>query len=649
MRLITDLRRGLPRLGLPAVLLLAAWLRFSRLGQSDNQYYTAAVASMLQSWHNFFFVSFDPGGVVTVDKPPFGLWLDALPAALLGVSGWSVSLVHAVAGLGSVGLLYMLVRPVYGRAAALLATLAVAVMPAAVAMDSRNEPDSVVAFLLVLTAFCVVRATGARSPSWLLLAGAVAAGIGFNTKMWVALVPMPVFLAYYLLAGPRTWRLRLAHVAAALAVLAVVSLSWVWVVAATPPERRPYIGSTRDNSIWTLVVEYNGLQRLGGFIGPRKPAPVPSTGQLPGPPPGPGIPPAGPVTPGPTPAKPDLAEMFTSPLADQLGGLLLLAWFAGAMASLRWMPRGVFRHPQRWLGLVRSPAAGQSLLWVGWLACAFMVYGLAASTRTHPYYLSQLVVPMAAVLAIGLTAAWQRYRHLARLSWALPLATAIGGAFQIYYLRETAPVWAVNASAILLIGAVGVLVLALWHRATNAPLARASVAAACLSLLVIPLALSRGALGPLVGARPPPVQGVAPAPSAGSPAPGAPLPGPGGPRWVEAVASFVSAQGDAGNVFAVGAVRVSEAAPFIVRGIPAVAIGGFSGSDPIFTPDSLEAMARQGKLRYFVMATSTAPALGRPQGPGPQGPILERIRRTWQDVSLQAGLPPGTLYRQRGP
>ncbi len=46
-------------LALGAILALAAWLRFANLdaiGQS-NAYYTAAVKSMLQSWHNFFFVA----------------------------------------------------------------------------------------------------------------------------------------------------------------------------------------------------------------------------------------------------------------------------------------------------------------------------------------------------------------------------------------------------------------------------------------------------------------------------------------------------------------------------------------------------------------------------------------------------------------
>ena len=40
-----------------------------------NLYYAAAIRSMLQSWHNFFFVSYDPGGFVSVDKPPLGFWI----------------------------------------------------------------------------------------------------------------------------------------------------------------------------------------------------------------------------------------------------------------------------------------------------------------------------------------------------------------------------------------------------------------------------------------------------------------------------------------------------------------------------------------------------------------------------------------------
>ena len=97
------------RLTLIGILLLAVFLNFYRLGQEGyaNLYYTAAVKSMLSSWHNFFFVSFDSAGFVSVDKPPLGLWIQTASAALLGFSGLSVLLPQALAGVLSVfALLY---------------------------------------------------------------------------------------------------------------------------------------------------------------------------------------------------------------------------------------------------------------------------------------------------------------------------------------------------------------------------------------------------------------------------------------------------------------------------------------------------------------------------------------------------------------
>src|SRR5438045_1955831 len=50
------------RVALGAILALAAFLDFFRLDREGlgNLYYATAVRSMLTSWHNFFFVSFDP-------------------------------------------------------------------------------------------------------------------------------------------------------------------------------------------------------------------------------------------------------------------------------------------------------------------------------------------------------------------------------------------------------------------------------------------------------------------------------------------------------------------------------------------------------------------------------------------------------------
>ena len=68
----TKSTRAWHRFALVGIVLLAVFLHFFRLEQEGyaNLYYAAAVKSMLSNWHNFFFVSFDPGGFVTVDKPP---------------------------------------------------------------------------------------------------------------------------------------------------------------------------------------------------------------------------------------------------------------------------------------------------------------------------------------------------------------------------------------------------------------------------------------------------------------------------------------------------------------------------------------------------------------------------------------------------
>src|SRR5689334_6923024 len=92
------------RIALGAIIVLGAFLNLYGLEKNGygNAYYAAAVRSMIQSWHNFFFVSFDPGGFVTVDKPPLGLWLQAASAKLLGFSGLSLLLPQAIAGVLSV-------------------------------------------------------------------------------------------------------------------------------------------------------------------------------------------------------------------------------------------------------------------------------------------------------------------------------------------------------------------------------------------------------------------------------------------------------------------------------------------------------------------------------------------------------------------
>jgi 4-amino-4-deoxy-L-arabinose transferase-like glycosyltransferase len=149
------------RVGLGAILVLAAGLLFYNLNALGyaNHYYTAGVASMLQSWHNFFFVAAEPGGSVSIDKPPLGLWLQAISAYFLGINGFAMVLPEIVCGLLAIVVLYHLVRRWFGTAAGLLAALALAISPIVFATDSNNTIDSSLILALLLAAWAFIKAT----------------------------------------------------------------------------------------------------------------------------------------------------------------------------------------------------------------------------------------------------------------------------------------------------------------------------------------------------------------------------------------------------------------------------------------------------------------------------------------------------------
>ncbi|MFC2022779.1 ArnT family glycosyltransferase [Chloroflexota bacterium] len=612
-----------PDFWLLMAVVLGAALRLSRLGDFDNQYYTATVVSMLNSPHNFLFGSFDPGGVVMVDKPPFSFWVQSIPVALFGPERWAVGLPQAVCGTLAIPLLYLVVKPVFGRAAAIAAALVLAVMPASVIIDSRNEPDSLLLFTLLLAALSIIRAAETGRWRWLIIF-AVLMGIGFNIKMLAAFVPLPALLLYYLLAAKVNARQLVVRVALTLTGLLVVSFSWVMVVAFTPPEDRPYVGSTRDNSIGTLVFEYNGIDRFTSFIGPRMRQQQPAAGYVP----------TGQASAGDS----GIMNLFSGRLSGQTGWLLPLALFMLLVSLASLLHRSVYRHPAKLFNRLRKkPAASQSVLWGGWLVTTVVVFGMADATTTHPYYLVELAVPLAAVTGIGYALLRRVYRNGGSYSWLLPAAIASAALYQAIAAGTLVAGWAVAALLVVAFMAVLVMVVAIGRKATATPLAAVFGVAGALSLLLVPGVAGMQAGGSIAG----PNAGLA-----GLPAQQA---NPG-LNIVDAVSRFVDSEGDAGSLFTVGTVNAREAAPFIIADVPAVAIGGFTGSDPIFSTSSFRAIAQRGELRYFLMPRQS-PSRASPQAPrlAPQQAILDSISRNWEDVSRAAGLPRGTLYRYRAP
>src|SRR5947209_11183922 len=257
-----------PRLALAGVMLISIFMNFFQLGQNGfaNLYYASAIRSMLDNWHNFFFVAFDPGGFVSIDKPPLGFWLQAASAKIFGFTPFSVFLPQALAGVLSVLLLYSLVRHHFGVVAGLLAALALAISPISVLTNRNNTIDSTLVLVMLLGAWAVLKAAEKGKLRWLLLC-AVFVGLGFNIKMLEAYLAVPAYGLLYLLAAPRRVWIRVAHLALAALLMLTISLSWAVAVDLTPASSRPYVGSSQNNSELSLALGYNGIQRLLGQFG----------------------------------------------------------------------------------------------------------------------------------------------------------------------------------------------------------------------------------------------------------------------------------------------------------------------------------------------------------------------------------------------
>lgn len=423
------------RAALGVILALAAVLDFYALWQEGyaNSYYAAAVKSMLQSWHNFFFVSFDPGGFVTVDKPPLGFWIQTISAKIFGFNGFSILLPEALAGVASVGLLYLLVKRFFGPLAGLLAALALAVTPISVVTNRNNTIDSLLVLCSLAAAWATLRAVERGSFRWLALAGALV-GLGFNIKMLEAYLIAPALLGVYLFAAPLGWRKRILHLLGFTAIMLAVSLSWITIVDLTPAANRPWVGSTSTNSELDLALGYNGIERLlGMFRGASSGSSLFSATSAGGP--------GGASENGAI----GVFRLFNTQLGGQaswllplgLIGLLASGWAFNVAAFAR-------RLPERLRLWRASPEARREsrlslrqaswALWGLWTLTMGVFFSVASFY--HTYYLSMLAPGVAALAAIGAIELWADYHRPGWQGWLLPAALVVTGAVQAFLLTS---------------------------------------------------------------------------------------------------------------------------------------------------------------------------------------------------------------------
>jgi 4-amino-4-deoxy-L-arabinose transferase-like glycosyltransferase len=360
----------IPRPELVGLLALAGVLDLWALSRNGwaNDYYSAAVRSMASSWHAFLYGAFDPAGVMTVDKPPLALWVQALSVRAFGFHSLSILVPQALMGVATVGLTYDLVRRRFGRAAGFVGGLALALTPVTVAISRHNNPDALLVLCCVAAVWCLVRALEDGRTRWLVLCG-ICAGLGFETKMGAALLVVPALAVAYLWVAPRGRLVALRQLVAGGAAMVVVGGAWPLLMALTPAATRPWISGTSDNSIWSLIFGYNGLGRLDGQAGG----------------PGGGF---GGGGGGPFGGGAGLGRLFNAALGGQAGWLLGFALVAGPglLAATR---------------LRRADARTGWLLAVGGSALTCAIAFSFAQGIFHPYYVSELAPFLAALVGGG--------------------------------------------------------------------------------------------------------------------------------------------------------------------------------------------------------------------------------------------------------
>lgn len=624
-----------------------------------NAYYTAAVEAMLQSWQNFFFVAAEPGGSVSVDKPPLGLWIQAVFAYFLGVNGFTVSLPNILAGVLGIPVLYAMVRKYMGTMAGLVAGLVMALTPVFVATNRNNTMDGLLVFFLMLAAWAFIQATETGKLRWL-LAGAFIVGLGFNIKMMQAFLPLPAFYALYFFGAKVGWLRKLVSLALATILLVVVSLSWAVAVDLTPADQRPYVGSSGDNTVMGLIFGHNGSSRLfGGGMGGNRPQAGDDN-------PGAGNPAPGSNPPGARQAPPQAIEAcnslqagnactFDLPNGNTISGACILppntselacapqglAPQAGMNAPVSGAPNGqaggtpfsqetgspgvlrFFTQPlsrqMSWLlpfallaGLLALFGARLNLpleagvhksllLWGGWLATC-LVFFSAISGIFHAYYAIMLAPALGAVVGTGFAQLWRWNTNMDWPGVVLGVFAALTISFQVYasqqYGEET--IWMMVAMAALVAGGV----LLAFQRRLAALLMLAA-------MMVIPTYWT----GMTITANPNQNLPTAYVGSNGQAGPGfARQPDDRTARQANINEDLLTyLQENTQDVEYLVAVPSSQqGASFVLAtGRPVLYMGGFAGQDDVVSVDDLATMVANGELRYVLFSNGNKQEIAR--------------------------------------
>jgi 4-amino-4-deoxy-L-arabinose transferase-like glycosyltransferase len=535
------------------IVILAGFLNLWNLWNQgfENPYYAAAVRSMLANPGVAFFNSFDAAGFVTVDKPPVGIWVQAASAAVFRFNSWSVILPQALAGIGSVVLIYVIVNRPFGKSAGLIAAFALATTPVFVSASRMETMDTQLIFVILLAVWVALKA--ARDHSFrLLVLSCVLVGIGFNIKMLQAFVVVPVIIVIYLFGTVLPARQKFIHLAIALLVLAAVSLSWAIAVDSVPAGHRPYIGSSGDNSVIGLMLGHNGEE---AFVSASSAL---YTGA----------------------GAPGLLRFFNYELFSPFSWLLLFAliglcawWRQPASISLAGFgEQGLFSE------------RGITLL----ALCLWLVPGLLYFSYTlgfwNQYYLATIAPPLAGLVGIGAVAMYREYRSDRVTGWAFVAAVLVTGLVQAGWESHLFAYDPVRYGALLVVVPFGCILCAgilVWLRAKKMQSTdRRSLFVASVGVAILFVAPVAWSCVPLMMVS---TQNSTDADLAG-------------------LATFLLSHEDNKTYLAGVPFDGNMAGTLIIdTGKPVMAIGGFFGTDQILTAGTMPRLIHSGAVQYMLV------------------------------------------------
>jgi len=179
--------------------------------------------------------------------------------------------------------------------------------------------------------------------------------------------------------------------------------------------------------------------------------------------------------------KSSVTRLFSNnSLSDQIIWLFPLAVFGFIAAVLREKLKSAFDNRKK----------SALILWSMWLVPEFIYFSFTKGLF-HPYYLTMLAPPIAALAGIGIVSMWELHKEGGWKSWILPAALIVDGLVQLlilsYYYNTSSitKILMVALSALCFVSSIIIIILKLTKN-KNTKLSMILVATALTGLLITP-------------------------------------------------------------------------------------------------------------------------------------------------------------------